>query len=82
MENRKKLPCLDEKGLDGKKFYKYRQQLDQFKQYTKPKYEIDIGPLIKEETMTGTEWNTKEENREQYFLWALGHETTHQKTRS
>ena len=45
-EDRKKLPCLNEKGIDGKRI----QWLDRFEQYTKRKYEIDIGPLIKEET--------------------------------
>ena len=51
-EDRIKLPCLDEKGLAGKRIYNYRHWLDRLKQYTKRKYEIDIGPLIKEETMT------------------------------
>ena len=76
------LPYLDEKGLDGKKICNNRQWLDRFKQNTKRKYEIDIGPLIKKETMTGTdEWNTKEEKMQQDFLWALGPEATHQKTK-
>ena len=56
--------------------------LDRFKQYTKRKYEIDIGPLFTGETMTGTEWKTKEEEIQQDFLWALEPETTHQITRS
>ena len=30
--------------------------------------------------MTGTEWNTKVGKVQQDFLWALGHEATHQKT--
>ena len=29
--------------------------VQRFKQYTKSKNDTDIGPLIKEETMTGTE---------------------------
>ena len=33
--------------------------------------------------MTGTdEWNTKQENIQQEFLWALGLEETHQMTKS
>ena len=54
-----------------------------FKQYTKCKYEIDIGPLFGKETMTGTdESNTKDKKRQQDLLWALGPEATHQITRS
>ena len=46
------------------------------------KKDIKIGPLIKEDTMTGTEWDTKEENIQQEVLWALAPKATHQKTRS
>ena len=53
-EDRTKLPCLDEKGIDGKRSYNYQQWLDRFKQYTKRKEEIDVGPLIRDETMTET----------------------------
>ena len=81
-DDRIKLPYLDEKGLDGERIHNYRQWIDRFKQYTKSKYEIDIGPLIKE-YMTGTdERNTKQEKIQQDFLWALGPEATHQITRS
>ena len=82
MEDRAKLPCLDEKGLDGERSYTYPRWLNRFKQYTKRKYEIDIGPKIKEETMTGTECNTKEETIQQNFLRALGPRATHQIARS
>ena len=44
------------------------------------KCDTDIGPLIKEETMTGTEWNRIEE-KIQDFIWALGPKATHQITR-
>ena len=77
-EDLKKLPCLEEEGLDGKRIYNHRQGLDRYKQYTKRKYQIDIGLLIKEETMNGTERNTKEEKIQQDFLWALGPKATHQ----
>ena len=50
-EYRIKIPCLDKKGIDVKRIYNYRQWLDRFKQYTKRKYEIDIGPLL-EKAMT------------------------------
>ena len=56
-EDRTKIPFLDEKEIGGKRIYNYWQRLERFKQYTKRKYEIDIGPLIKE-TMTRTECNT------------------------
>ena len=82
-DDRIKLPYLDEIGLDGKRIYNYRQGLDRFKQYTKRKYEIDIRPLSKEETMAGTnEWSTKEEKIQQDFLWALRPKATHQITKS
>ena len=82
-DDRIKLPHLDEKGLDGRRVYNYRQWIDRFKQYTKRKYDIDIGPLIKEKNRTGTyEWNTEQEKIQKDFLWALGPETTHQKTTS
>ena len=46
------------------------------------KYEINIGPLIEEATMTGTDWKTKEEMIQQDFLCALGPEATDQIKRS
>ena len=58
-EDRIQIPCLEENRLHGKK-YNYRQKLKRFKQFKKRKYDTDIRPLIKEETMTGTEWDTKE----------------------
>ena len=81
-EDRKQIPCMNTKWLDGKRNYNYRQWLARFKQYMKTKYDIDIGPLIKEKTTTETEWDRKEEEIEQNFVWVLGPETTHQKTRS
>ena len=71
-EHRIKLPCMDEKEIDGKQIYNHRQWLEQFKQYKKRKHEIDLGPLIKKGTNTETEWNTKEEKRQQDFFLALG----------
>ena len=32
--------------------------------------------------MTETEWDTKEENIQQHFTWALGPEATHQSTQT
>ena len=48
--------------------YNYRQWLDRFKQYTERKYSINIGPLIKEETITETERAKEEEKKQQDFL--------------
>ena len=47
-DDRINIPYLQEKGLDGQRIYNYQQWIDRFKQDTKRKYEIDIGPLIKE----------------------------------
>ena len=54
---------------------------ERMEQYTKEN-DTDIGPLIKEDTMTGTERDTKEGKIQQDFLWALGPEAMHQITRS
>ena len=43
---------------------------------------IDIGPLVKEETLTETEKNIKEEKTQQGFLRAPAPKTKHQITRS
>ena len=67
IEDREKLPCMDEKGIDEKTIYNYQQRLDPFKHYTKRKDEIDIRPLIKEQILTGTDWNT-EQKKQQDFL--------------
>ena len=79
-EDTKQKPCLDKKGVDGEIICKYQQWLQVFKKYTKRKYDPDIGPLIREEAMNGTEWEVKEE-KIQTFLRALGAEATHQITR-
>ena len=60
-EDRIQTPSLDKNGIDGKRIYNYRQWSERFEQYTKKRYDTDIGALIKEKTMTGTEWDTKEE---------------------
>ena len=78
MEDRTKLPCLDEKGLDGKRNYNYLQWFDWFKQNTKWKNEMDFVPLINEKRMAGREWNTEEKKIQQDFLWALGQKATNQ----
>ena len=81
-EDRIILPCLDEKGINGKRINNYRQWLDRVKQYMKRKNEIDTGPLTKQETMTGIEWISKEEKIHQDFLWALRPKAAHQITQS
>ena len=65
--DRKKLPQLGQKGLDGHRIYNYRQWIDRYKQYTKRKYEIDIGPVIKAENKPGTdEWNIKQKDTKRF----------------
>ena len=59
---------LDENGVEEKRTYNHQYGLEQFKQDTKRKYDTDIGPLIKEETMTWTKWDTKEEKIQQECL--------------
>ena len=73
-EDRIQKPCLDEKGKGAKRIYDYQQWLERFKQYTKRKNIKDIRPLIKERTISDTEWNANEEKLPQDFLWSLGAE--------
>ena len=61
-EDRIQLPCLDETGVEWKHIYGHQHWLERFKQYTKRKYNTVIGPLIKQETITESEWNAKEKN--------------------
>ena len=79
-EDRIQKPCLYEEGMVEKKIYNYRQWLKRFKQNTKKKHIIEIGPLIKEGTITKTE-NNLEEKMQQDFLWVLGPKATHRVTR-
>ena len=51
------------------------------KKCTKRKHDTDIGPLIKEKTLNGTEWEEEEEKIQQDFLLAVGPEARHQITR-
>ena len=59
--DRIQIPCLDEKVIDRKKLYNYRQWLEGFTQNTKRKGDTDIGPLIKEEAMNGIKWEVEKE---------------------
>ena len=58
-EDRIQIPYLDRKGVVGKRIYNYRQWLERFEQCSKTKHDTDIGPLIKEKTITGTEWDIR-----------------------
>ena len=62
-DDRVQKPCLDEKKKNGKRIDNYRKRLERFKQYTKRKYDIDIGPPIKEETIMKTNWNTRRDTK-------------------
>ena len=63
-EVRTQITCLDEKRVDGKKIYNYRQRLQQYKR----KCDKDIGPLIKEETINATDREVKEKKIQQDFF--------------
>ena len=54
-EDRTQIPCMNNKRIDGRSIYIYQQWLKRFKQNTKKKNDIDIGPLIKEGKKTATE---------------------------
>ena len=71
--DRIKLPYLDEKGLDGQKIYNYQQWIDRYKQCTKRKNEIEIGLLIKDKNMPGTdERNNKQKKNTRRFPVGIG----------
>ena len=72
---------MDEKEVDEKN-PQLSTRVRTIQSYTKKKYDTDIGPLTKEETKNGIEWDTKEQKTQRDFLWALGPQTTHQATRS
>ena len=57
------ISCLERRRIDGKRIYNYRQWLERFKQYTKRKCGIDTEALFIETTITETDWNTKEEEK-------------------
>ena len=42
------------------------------------KYDTDIVPLVKEETVNGIEWEVEEKKIQQHFFRALGPKATHQ----
>ena len=75
-DQRQNTNTLDEKGIDGKRIYNYRQWLKRFKQYTKKEYEIDIRPLIEDETMKEPNGIQKERHNKIFF----GHWDTKQQT--
>ena len=67
-ENRKQIPYLHEKRMDGKKIYNYRIWLQPFKENTK-KNNIDIGPPIKERAITEGECNLKMKKKTRLFIY-------------
>ena len=57
--DRKQIPCPDKKGIDGKNLKIPKTVWTIQTIYQKKKNNIDIGPLITEETMTEIKGNTK-----------------------
>ena len=71
-----------EATTDGKKIFTPKQWLEQFRQYTKRKYEMDIAELIRGEEMTQADWTTKEHQIQDDFVWGIGPEPLYQMTRA
>ena len=53
---------------EWEKIYKHRQWSERFKQCTKNKYGIDIGPLLREKTIAETDLNTKKRKYSKTFF--------------
>ena len=66
------LPYLEDTGLDGKKLYTPKEWTERLRHYIKRIYNIDIKPILTNDTVpTGDPWNTKPDIR-QDFIWGAG----------
>ena len=52
---------------DGKRIFTPKQWLERFRQYTKRKYKIDIGELIRGAEMTQSGWTDKDSGIQEDF---------------
>ena len=67
------LPYLEDTGLDGKKIYTPREWTERFRHYVKRIHNIDIKEILTDDTVpTDENWNTKEPEIRQDFIWSAG----------
>ena len=66
-------PYLEDTGLDGKKIYTPREWTERFRHYVKRIHNIDIKEILTDNTVpTDENWNTKEPEIRQDFIWSAG----------
>ena len=67
------LPYLKDTGLDGKKIYTPEESTERFQQYIKRIHNIDIKPILTDDTVpTGDPRDTKEPESRQDLIWGAG----------
>ena len=67
------LPYLEDTGLDGKKIYTPREWTERFRHYVKRIHNIDFKQILTDDTVpTDKNWNTKEPEIRQDFIWRAG----------
>ena len=67
------LPYLEDTELDGKKIYTPNEVTERFRHYIKRIHNIDIKPILTDDTkLTGDQWDTKEPQIKQDFIWGAG----------
>ena len=66
-------PYLADIGTDGKKIYTPREWTERFQHYIKRIHKIDIKHILTDDTVpTDENWNTKEPEIIQDFIWGAG----------
>ena len=67
------LPYLEDTGLDGKKIYTPREWTERLPYYIKRIHNINIKQILTDDTVpTDGNWNTKEPEIRQDFIWGAG----------
>ena len=67
------LPYLEDTGLNGKKIYTPREWTERFRHCVKRIHNIDIKQILTDDTVpTDGNWDTKEPEIRQDFIWSAG----------
>ena len=75
MATKIQLPYLEDTGLDGKKLYTPKEWIERFQEWTELfrhyiRIHINIKQVLTEDMVpTGENWNTKEPEIRQDFIW-------------
>ena len=79
MATKIQLPYLEDTGLNGKKMYMPKEWTERFRHYMKRIriHTIDIKQILTDDTVPAVEnWNTKEPEIRQDFIWGTGPSAT------